>query len=182
MKNLKLKYNKGGAYFMKSNLCVVGLAPEFTINISKMLAYKLDMFYASVNEMLEFDLINVMEAKQIVGSDYIETLENDKLKTLFSFDNAIITMDMGMFLRGDNAKVVNEAAYIIFLDIPYNLLMKLYKKEENKPEDFDSQMLVYNERGEFCRNICDFQIEIDCLNKRKIINQILQDLASHKYN
>jgi len=166
---------------MKSNLCVIGLAPEFTISISKMLASRLDMFYASVSEMMEFDLINVTEAKQIVGGDYIEKLENEKIKTLFSFKNAIITMDIGMFIRGSNAKNTNKSAYIIFLDIPYNLIMKLYKKQEKKPFDFDQQMLIYNERAKFCTNICDFHIELDCLNKRKVLARILDELKSYKY-
>lgn len=165
---------------MKSNLCVIGLAPNFTKNISKILADKLGMRYASVNEMLEFDLGSIIEARELVGIDYVEKLENQKIKTLLSFENAIIAMDIGTFVRGDNSHMVGKLAYTIFLDLPQGLIGKLYKKQE-KPVDFDVQMMVYDERSEFCRRACDFDEKLTCLDKRKITNQILRDLALHKY-
>lgn len=166
---------------MKSNLCVIGLAPNFTKNISKILADKLGMRYASVNEMLEFDLGSVIEARELVGTDYVEKLENQKIKTLLSFENAIIAMDIGTFVRGDNSHVVEKYAYTIFLDLPQGLIGKLYKKQEEKPVDFDVQMMVHDERSEFCRRTCDFDEQLICLDKRKIADQILRDLALYKY-
>lgn len=167
---------------MKSNLCVVGFAPEFTISISKMLAYRLSMFYASINEMLEFDIINIEEAKEVVGIDYIEKLENEKIETLFSFENAVITMDIGMFIRGDNVKKIKKSAYVIFLDIPRELLTKLYGKNEKRPEDLKEQLRIYDERTNYCKKKCDFYINLNCLNKRIIVAEILNKLKNHEYN
>ena len=57
---------------MITNICIVGLLKKYTKSISKRVADTLDMFYADVTELLEYEYINMANAEKIVGKEYME--------------------------------------------------------------------------------------------------------------
>ena len=102
---------------MKNNLCIIGLTTSFTKRILNALATKLDMLYADVNEMLEFDLIDVVEAREKTSASYIDGLETKKIKELSTFDNVIVGMDYQTFMKGNNSQVALNNYYVLFLNL-----------------------------------------------------------------
>ncbi len=166
---------------MKTNLCIVSLSSLLTKTIAKCLSERLGMFYVDVNEMLQFELVDIVDAQQRTSVEYIEKVKTKQVKNLASFENTLISIDVSTFLQKDNAKNIDKGAYIIFLNVPQTSLKKLLKKEGKDQSDEYVQMLVYNERTQFCQNICDFEIEVSSLNKKNIVSQIVKDLSTYKY-
>ena len=42
----------------KSNICVIGLSKLFADEVCKQLSVRLDMFYANVQDILEYELVD----------------------------------------------------------------------------------------------------------------------------
>ena len=78
---------------MITNICIVGLLKKYTKSISKRVADTLDMFYADVTELLEYEYINMDNAEKIVGKEYMEKQEVKKIKALSTFENTLFTVD-----------------------------------------------------------------------------------------
>ena len=56
---------------MADNIVVFGLNNNYVKTIGKMLADELEMFFADVLDLLKFDFIDLVQANNIVGKDYI---------------------------------------------------------------------------------------------------------------
>ena len=67
---------------MVSNITIFGLNNTFAKEVGRFLSDELEMFFADVMELLKFDFINLVEAQNIVGKEYILKQERVKIKTL----------------------------------------------------------------------------------------------------
>lgn len=152
---------------MVSNICMVGLLQNYTKTVCKCIADALEMFYADVRELLEFDLISLAEASKIVGLDYIEKQECNKIKTLASYENTIFTMDYLSLNQEDNLNNVKQGSLLVYLKLSKRLFTKLVKKE-NLPQSeeilLSSMFKEHNEMLSAAANVVvDIKTENDDL-------------------
>ncbi len=87
---------------MVSNITIFGLNNTFAKEVGRFLSDELEMFFADVMELLKFDFINLVEAQNIVGKEYILKQERVKIKTLSSYENTIISCDFRSLNTPDN--------------------------------------------------------------------------------
>ena len=57
---------------MKNNICIFGMVKDYTSKVAKRVADKFEMFFADVDALIEFDLINTNMVKDICGKEYLE--------------------------------------------------------------------------------------------------------------
>ena len=53
---------------MKTNITLISLIPNYSKNVSKLLAERLDMFFGDVEEMLDFELGDVDHILATLGN------------------------------------------------------------------------------------------------------------------
>ena len=110
----------------KKNICVIGMSPEFADSIAELLADKLDMFFANVNDLIEFDLIDVAETEVVCGRDYLLKIEQKKVKEVCSYENTIVTMDYSILNDDENIKTIKENCLLIYLKLNIENFLKNY--------------------------------------------------------
>ena len=102
---------------MKSNICIACVSNEYAKLIAKLLSDKLDMYFADVSELIQFDLIDINAAQQTCGPDYIKKIERGKIKYVCSFDNTCISVDYAMLNDSNNISAVLEKCVLVCLNI-----------------------------------------------------------------
>ncbi len=145
---------------MVSNICMVGLLQNYTKTVCKCIADALEMFYADVRELLEFDLISLAEASKIVGLDYIEKQEYKKIKTLASYENTIFTMDYLGLNQEENVVSVKEGSLLVYLKLSKRLFNQLIKRE-NLPQSEEVLLSsMFKEHNDMLSSVADVVVEI----------------------
>ena len=114
---------------MISNICIVGLLKNYTKRISKRVADTLEMFYADVTELLEYEYINMASAQAIAGKEYMEKQETKKIKALSSFENILFTVDNYYLNNDKNLHYIKNGALVIYLRLNERMLNKYLKEE-----------------------------------------------------
>ena len=102
---------------MKSNICVLSVDKRYSRIVGKHLSDCLDMFFADVNALLEFDIINIDEAEQTCGVGYIKKLEESKVKHVVSYDNTLLTLNADMLNSQKIHDYIKNKSLVIFLDM-----------------------------------------------------------------
>ena len=84
---------------MKTNIVLVGSLYNKTKEIAEKLSEKFDLYYANVEDIIEYRLFNAKEIKKKCGVAYLKKLKNDILKEIGNFENTLISIDKSMFLE-----------------------------------------------------------------------------------
>lgn len=139
---------------MISNICIIGLVPEFTAKVSMALAEKLEMFYANVDDLIEFELMDLKKLEEMCGTEYLIKEEKSIVRKICSYENTLLTLKYSVLNNEDNIRNIRDNCLLIYLrfDKPnYDLVVK---REESEQLEED----VYNDRDFICKNISEFTI------------------------
>ena len=96
---------------MNPNLIIIGFDNEFISRLGKYVADRLDMLYADVLELIEYNLINSNEALLRCGREYIEKEERKTVSAISEYENAVISIPYDIFIN--NKKVLTKDAFIV---------------------------------------------------------------------
>jgi|LGOV01.1.fsa_nt_gb shikimate kinase len=150
--------------------------------LAKQISDKLEMIYVDINELLEFELLDVDRASKVAGKEYIELQENKAVRRVASYNNSLITMDLGTLLKDDNIKLLKESSLIIYLKLQEKDYIKLIKKEYDFTSfDAELQLSVFKKRNEHLSKISDIVVECSNANKRDLSNEVLVSINNY-YN
>ncbi len=160
---------------MISNICIVSLLKNYTKKVAKRVAVALEMFYADVEDLLAFDLIDVATADNIVGKEYIEKKETEKTKALSNYENTVITLDYLSLNKPQNLKIIKNTAVLIFLNFNYKNFKNKIKYEKISLNQKAIEITMYAERTKVLAYYADIIVEggndLDC-NLKNIIEKI----------
>lgn len=162
---------------MISNITVFGLNNKFSKEVGKMLSDKLDMFFADVMELLTFDFIDLVQAENIVGRDYILKQERVKIKTLSSYDNTVICCDFRSLNTLDNYENLKKGSVMVYLKPDSQTLLNINKKFSGAA-NFD---LFNDVRMDYLDSKADVVCNINSTEIKDIVKQIIFNLEEY-YN
>ena len=166
---------------MVSNICMVGLLKTYTKNVAKCVADALEMFYADVRELMEFDLINLAEASKIAGLDYIEKQECNKIKTLATYENTIFTLDYLSLNNEKNLESVKTGCLLIYLKLGATYFNKLLKREDIPNSEEILLKTMHTEHSKLLSEYADVVVEVNN-DKQNVTNLILNKIEEYYEN
>lgn len=152
---------------MKSNITLLALNGELKNEIANSLAKKLEMFVVNVNDIIKYDLINVNQVVSIAGLDYYNKVESKTVKSISSYDNALITLDLDTFFNNDNYKFLKETSLFIYIRInfeDYKTLIDLNKAKEKKYENILKKR-TFAEKDKILKSLSDIVIDVKINDK-----------------
>ena len=117
---------------MKKNICFVSLNNEFTKNVARDFAGATDMFFADITELMQFDLIDIMQAQQVCGPDYIKKIERNKIKNVCTYDNTCISIDYEMLNDAANLATIKNDCVVVLIDYSFTTFKSLQNNDSNK--------------------------------------------------
>lgn len=164
---------------MKNSICIVGLINDFTKKIAKALADELEMFYADVNELLQFDLIDINEAQKKSGKNYILKLETSKVKTVSTYENTVFTLNYSSLINNNNYEYVKENSLIIYLKLGEKTFLKVLENQNLTKNQKHLQAVVFKDRDKLCNKICDIKISVRSLDEKVIIKNLIYALQEY---
>ena len=155
----------------KSNICVIGLSNGFTDQVSKQLSIRLDMFYANVQQILEYELIDLMRIEEICGKEYLLKEEISIIRRICSYENTIINIEYANLNNETILNFVRENCLIIYLKLSDERFLEEQDKEELSANTKGLNLELLHERDAICTKISD--IVLDC--KENDIDDIIED-------
>ena len=160
---------------MKKNIAIIGLVGNFKKNVAKALADKLELFFADVNDIMEFNLINANMIEH-VGQDYFDKNETKTVKLLASYENTIITLNFSTLNKSNNHKLLSENCIMIYLRLSFNDF-QLLNKIENYGALNSINKKMYKDRDALLTKMSDIVIEIEKVDLEETIGNILLKLS-----
>ncbi len=161
---------------LKSNICLIGLAKSYTKNVAKHLSEKLGMYFGDLEDLMQFDLIDIESAKNICGADYINKVEESKMKMLSSFENTLFTLNYDLLNLEKNLKIVKSKSIVIFLLLNKKNATNKLKRAGVKNNDLLLQLDMLETRSKLCEKIADLVIDCNDLTMNKVLSKIKKSL------
>lgn len=140
---------------MKKNLAFVCFDIEYCKKIGKKFADFLDMLFVDIREMLEYNMINDA-MKQNVGEEYYNKKEQATIKEISGYDNALVTVDGSIFIRGNNHKLLAENCTVVYLKIT----QKMFEKSNKVSSISTRPTFAFDVENKLCKQLSDLTIDI----------------------
>lgn len=151
---------------MKHNICIFGLAAGFTKNVASRVATALEMNFACVEELIEFDIISSEEVKNICGAEYLKKIQQKKVRQVSSFENTLIYINYALLNDKVNLSQLKNTSLLTYISMDKgNFTRKTRLEKLTKLERILADG-VFEDRHNILKNHAD--IEIDCSNKLPI--------------
>lgn len=148
---------------MKNNICVLSIDKRYSRIIGKHLSDSLDMFFADINALIQFDIIDLEEAESVCGLNYIKKLEESKVKNVLSYDNTLLTLNSDMLNTQKICDMIKDKALVIFLDMDKKSFVAKLNNQKLDKIDRKIQIDMFEERTKITKELGD--IVIDCSGK-----------------
>lgn len=161
----------------KLNICIVGLAKDLTDEVCSKLSTELELYYANVQKILEFELFDYENIEKICGSEYLAREEKSVVRRLCTYEDTLINLNYFILNDDDVLKFIKDHCLLIYLHMTYNRFV-----EENKYSANDNRKtlenLLFEDRDKICSMEAD--IVVDC--KEDNVDEIYKKVSSHIIN
>ncbi len=164
---------------MKTNLCFIGLAKKFTDNLCRKLSATFELFYANVEDLIEFELIDIAKMEEVCGKEYLLKEEHSVINRICTYDNTLINIDYKNLNNESNLNTIKDRCLLIY----FHLDKERFKKEQEKEDLTLNQKVIENDlfddRDFICKNIADMTINCTDLSDEEIINVVRDEVLKY---
>ncbi len=147
------------------------MSTKFRQNVAKSLADELEMFYADVNDIMEYNLIN-SEMLEKAGQDYYDENERKTLKTIASYENTILTLNYSTLNKNDNFELLRKNTLIIFIELEYSCFASV-NHEENAMPLAKLNEIAFEDRTKNLSSIADIVVKESSVDISKTVTDII---------
>ena len=163
----------------KKNICLYGLAKQFTDEVGKELSKKLDLYYANFEKIFEFEMIDLDRLEELCGKDYLIKKESSLLKRLCSYDNTLININYSLLNLDSNLECIDESCLVIYLklDLDRYLIESVNdnKSQGNKAIDLD----LFQDRNHLCEKHANIVVDSFDYDINKIVDSIIVEILKY---
>lgn len=159
------------------NLCVVGLANNFTDNLCKKLSIYLDMYYANVQKILDYEL-QVEDMEKICGKDYLVKKQKSVIKRICEYEDSIINIEYSLLNDQDICAIIKNCSLIIYVNIDKDTYLK-----DLETDNINSNLKIvcndlFEDRCMILKNIADITIDYN-LDEEKFLEEFATKLMNY---
>lgn len=165
---------QGGLNVGKTNLCVVGLPKQFTDTLGKTLASKMDMFYANIEDLFAYELVDMVRIEELCGVEYLQKEERSIVKRVCQYDNTLINIDYAILNKGDMLDLIKNHCLLIYYEMNKDRYIDEINKEGQSSNLIVINLEVFQDRNNLCKSMAD--VIIDCSKKtlEEIVNATIE--------
>lgn len=151
---------------MKTNLVIVSLIDSKTKKIAEQLANDLDLYFADINDILDYNLYNAGDIEKNCGLEYLNKLKQKTIREISSYENTLISISNNLFVADNNAQNLNKYGTVVFINYSKQTINKYIESLSSSEEKntFNVMMLAYNDIVKICTENCDVEIPITKLD------------------
>ena len=163
----------------KTNICLYGLAKQFTDEIGKELSTKLDLYYANFEKIFEFEMIDLDWLQVLCGNDYLEKKESSLLKRLCSYENTMINISYSLLNTEVNRQYVEDNCLIIYLKLDIDRYKVEIKKDNSSKGNVAIDLDLYNDRNELCQHYANITVDCKHMTNADIVDLIIVEILKY---
>ena len=163
----------------KTNLCFIGLAKNFTDIVCKQLSAQLDMFYANVQEIIEFELLDIPSVEEKCGREYLLKEEMKIINRISCYENTLINIEYSNLNNETNLKTIKEHCLLVYLRLDSDRFEKELIKDNLTKNQTLLQQDLFQDRDFICKNISDMYINCTDLKVNDLIRFIMEQIIKY---
>lgn len=164
---------------MKKNITIICLSNEYKKNIAKQLALELDMFYADINDLMEYNLIN-SEMLEKAGQQYYDENEAKTIKTVSGYDDTILTLNLSTLNKSNYLDIIKQNSLIIYIRLNFETFMNLNRAENSKALVKINEV-AFDDRDRLISSFADIIVENQQVDVTQTIKQIIEGIEKFFY-
>ena len=156
---------------MEKNICIIGLAKNFTDQMCRKLSTRLGMFYANADEFVDYNL-EAEEMKKICGLGYFKNKQVNEIKKVCKFENTLIYINYELLNESVIYDIVKSNCVILYFELKLDRLKVELQKENLTDSEIDKNITMYNDRDFLCETKAHIKIPFDNKSDDEIIEII----------
>lgn len=164
---------------MKTNICVYGLTEDYVKKIAKRVSNKFEMFFADVDALIEFDLINTQMVEEVCGKEYLEKLERKKVKNTATFENTLLSLKFSLINDETNRKVLDENCLMVYIKQSKESYENKFSHSDKEKLNRILSMAVFDERDKLMQSYADIVVDCSDLNVYGATKKVLDKILEH---
>ncbi len=167
---------------MKNNITFICTINNFGRAVASQVAEKLDLYYADINDFLNFNMVTTQEeVVKLCGPEYLDKLEQEAVNTVSSFENTIITVETRFFMNEKSRHNLKDRSLVVYLKATRKLYDKYVDsvKDENKKAELENIKMVFDEYDKMCMRSSEMVIELKDLNEKATCKKVIKVINNH---
>lgn len=163
---------------MKTNLVLVSLLNDKTKEISEKIALDFELYYADIEEILNYNFFNANDIKENCGIEYLNKLKTKTIREISTYENTLICIPFSMFIEDDNAKFFNRYGTTVFLDYDEGIIKSYLKSNSQDENEVKVALLALSDRRKLCKESCNIRIKLgknDFVKNYKKIKKVIDN-------
>lgn len=154
---------------MKTNIILIGWDENITKMVAKRLAISLELYYADVEDLIEYYLTNSEEdIENTCGKEYLDGLKSNIMDEISNYENSIIYLPLHIFVNSENYEKLKTHGVVVFMDIKDKLVGKVYEKNVSMSEaEKRVETLNLANRIAVCRQVSDIDVFVNLRKEDK---------------
>lgn len=165
---------------LKNNITIFCVLDNYGTTIAKMLSDKLGMYYADMQDMFEYELIDtkhiINSLGETQGQQYIQDTEHKVIKNVSNFDNTLILIRPDKLFDEANYKSISQHSYIIYIQISPKFFEKRSKRSGDILADAFKGNTFSNKDKCYVHN-SDIVVNCSTLKESKATKKILAEIT-----
>ena len=162
---------------MKNNITFICVVNSFSRGVAQQVADKLDLYYADINDFLNFNMVtSAQEVLNVCGPEYLAKLEQEAVNTVASFENTIITVETRFFMSEASRHVLKDGSMIVYLKLDRKVYDKYVEsiKDESQKQELENIKVVFDEYDKMCTRSSEIILDVKDLNEKTITKKVLK--------
>ncbi len=164
---------------MDKNICITGLLNKYSTHIAEILAKSLDVFFADLIKLVEFDIINIKDTIEICGLDYYQNLLYKKLKELSTYDGIIAYVNYYLLNYENFRELFSDKFVTIFLLVDEEFYNQKLTEESKTDLEIKLERNMYDIRNKIYANKCDIVVDCRGLDDTAVLEKIKTSLIEY---
>ena len=156
---------------IKSNIAFLCLSNNYAKYLGKKFADSLDMFFANISDILEYNLING-DMLETAGKQYFDLQREKVIKSVCQYENAVICGTFDILIN--NIDKLKNKSLIVYLKLDKKTIEK-HEKDDKKSQVFIKE-ITFEQEDKLCADCADVIVEMtddDNQNIDSIKNSII---------
>lgn len=176
---VSVKIQIGGKNMSKTNICLFGLAKQFTDEVGKDLSQKLDIYYANFEKIFEFEMIDVDRLEELCGKDYLEKKESSLLKRLCTYENTLINISYHLLNSEDNHNYLQKHCLIIYLKMDISRYKEEIKNDNISKGNMALNIDLFKDRDQLCEQYADIVVATKNKKVSDVVDAIIVEMLKY---
>ncbi len=166
---------------MISNLVIACLREDIKQQVVKVLADKMEMYYADIDELVKYEVINPQDVIDKVGVEYLQQLIDKQVYNISTYENTIITASDNVLTSSKNILALKTSSLIILIKIPFKAYKKYVTKQANgvlQPADIINLNMFFD-KEKIIEKSANIVVNAKWLNAKHIAKKVIKEIKKY---